>query len=197
MEFLNLPNIELANIISIVAILISAFSAFYVSRMRRFEIKNLYRREILEWFENTVEILLKLERKKSEPDLKEKEELLSSLSKQIEIGRFFFPNIRTKKSTNENIPIAYQGERHLTLDCLVIIHDIHKYSKEQKYLHYIIILRRHFTSELFHMLDPKKYLQQSVKHRLSKGVNKTKLIDVIGISALEFSENLRSKETSD
>lgn len=155
-------NIALASLlISLLAILYS-----YFTNTKKYELISEYKNNILNWFNSTTEILLRL---KSEaeikfPDQNLKRELLSKLSSKIEVGRFYFPNITKGNNYGKEKPLAFQGYRNLVLDFLVFSYRLFEKDDAFKFLDHASTLQRHFTSQMFEIIDPVKFLADTKKH---------------------------------
>lgn len=151
------------------ASLVIAFAAFiysYLTNTKKYELTSQYRTEILSWYSETIEILirLKIEAKDSYKDENLKRELLSNLSAKIELGRFYFPNVDKGDKFGDEKPFAYKGYRNLMLDFLVFSFQVFEKQDAKKYLRHAETLQRHFTSHLFDILDPKTFLKETEKH---------------------------------
>lgn len=144
---------------------ISAFIYSVVTNTKKYELKNIKRKEILDWYEKTIAILLELkhlaEYNKLEEDTKIKK--LAELSKQIECGRFLFPNVDKNDDYGKDKPIAYQGYRTLVLDLLVFYYTMIKEDAYLNHQEHIEILIKNFTSSIFEILDPKQHLNETAK----------------------------------
>lgn len=152
-----------------IASLLIAFAAFlysYLTNTKKYELTSQYRTEILSWYSETIYILirLKIEAKDNFKDNNIRKELLSKLSAQIEIGRFYFPNVDKGDKFGDKKPQAYKGYRNLMLDFLVFSFQVFEKQDAQKYLSHAGALQRHFTSYLFEILDPKTFLKETEKH---------------------------------
>lgn len=149
--------------------LIIAFITFiysYLTNTKKYELTSQYRTEILCWYSNTIDILirLKIETKNSSQDEGLKRELLSKLSSKIEVGRFYFPNVDKNDGFGFEKPQAYKGYRNLMLDFLVFSFQIFEKQDAINYLGHADVLQRYFTSHLFEILDPKAFLKETEKH---------------------------------
>lgn len=149
-------------IISIcVSLVIAIVGGVYAiaTNTKKYELEEQYKREMIEWYQKTIFIITELLE-----DPKDKKLLLSNLSAMIEVGRFYFPNIRKDDGFGKTKPSAYQGYRHLALDFLVYIYEIvrredYRFCKEQ-----IQLLERQFTSLVFDCVDPNKRKKQLKKY---------------------------------
>ena len=179
--------------LSIFSIFIALGALIYSIGFQRFELRTIYRKEILEWYEKVMSILVTLKdpRFVDSGNDGEHTELLSRLYTLIEVGRFYFPNTELESESEKHKPEAYKGKRHLTLNCLVIIHDIHRYRRMSEYYKESELLRRAFTSELFNLLEPKKHLDLTSRLRIAKNLKSNKLEELLGLSPSEFQEKLK------
>ena len=128
-------------IIAVIALIYS-----WRSNTKKYELTEQYRNNALEWYSNTINILIELKTKVECLNNDERFKLLSMLSSQIELGRFFFPNIDKKDSFGENKPLAYQGYRHIALEFLVFSYNLFMREDAKKHLLHAEELQRHFTS---------------------------------------------------
>ena len=147
-------------------IAITAFVYSYLTNTKKYELTSQYRTKILEWYSDTIDVLVKLKFEAKENFINEnlKKELLARLSANIEIGRFYFPNIDIKDGHGKNKPEAYKGYRNLMLDFLVFSYWLFEKREAQKYVMLAENLQRHFTSHLFEILDPKTFLKETKKY---------------------------------
>ena len=147
-------------------IAVTAFIYTYISNTKKYELTSQYRKEILNWYSITVEILIRLRNYLNEKNINNdiKNDLLSKLSSQIEIGRFYFPNVDKKDNYGSSKPSAYKGYRNLMLDFLVFSYQIFEKHDANRYSKHAEVLQRHFTSHLFDILDPKQYLKDTKKY---------------------------------
>lgn len=142
--------------------------------IKSFEVNTDYRKELLNWHSETTHVLLllKLMAEKKKLNSTDKYIYLARLSSLIEKGRFFFPNNKDKDGWGKEKPLAYQGYRSLILDCLVFYYflfiredanqlmqaDFKKFIKKAEQL------ERHFTSLVFHAINPNKYREELKKY---------------------------------
>jgi len=147
-------------------IAIAAFTYTYATNTKKYELTSQFRSEILNWYSTTIEILirLRLEAENNFSCLELKRDLLSKLSAQIEIGRFYFPNIDKGDDFGSDKPHAYKGYRNLLLDFLVYSYRLFENSDSKSYLKHSDFLQRHFTSHLFETIDPHTFLKETKKH---------------------------------
>lgn len=149
-----------------VVVAIAAFLYSFFFNTKKYELSSQYRTEILDWYAETIEILLRL-KTEAKTDFKDevlKCELLAKLSAKIEIGRFYFPNIIMGDGYGNQKPSAYKGYRSLTLDFLVFSYKIFNKKDSKKYLKHAEELQRAFSSHLFELLDPRLFLKETKKH---------------------------------
>ncbi len=136
-----------------------------MSNTKKYELTSQYRREVLDWFSETTLILSSLRTVIWKEDGKEaKQTLLCKLSAQIEIGRFFFPNVDKGDGFGKEKPLAYQGYRNLVLDFLVFSYQIFKKDNATNYQDHAGVLQRYFTSYVFEIIEPKKFLKETRRH---------------------------------
>jgi hypothetical protein len=147
-------------------IAIGAFIYTYLTNTKRYELTSQYRSEIIDWYSDTINTLiaLKCEAKNKFPNTELKNELLCKLSANIEIGRFYFPNVQKGNSHGSEKPEAYKGYRNLMLDFLVYSYQIFDGKNPEKFIKHAESLQRHFTSYLFEILDPNSFLKETKKH---------------------------------
>jgi hypothetical protein len=88
------------------------------SNTKRYELSYQYYTDIREWHANTARTLIKLKElyDSQQIDFVRKRELLGELSSQIEIGRFYFPNIDKGDKHGLDKPMAYRGYRNAVSD---------------------------------------------------------------------------------
>lgn len=147
-------------------IAIWAFIYSYRTNTKKYELTSQYRFEILNWYSITIELLIRL-RHEAEANFANSElkrDLLARLSAQIEIGRFYFPNINKGDNFGFSKPIAYRGYRNLVLDFLVYSYRLFENSAPNNYIKHADFLQRHFTSHLFETIDPTNFLKETKKH---------------------------------
>ncbi|GGC50277.1 hypothetical protein GCM10011386_48130 [Parapedobacter defluvii] len=158
---------NITEIIAFGSLLVSllAFIYAFLTNSKRYELTSQYRREVLDWFSETTLILSTLRKVIYDKDGKEdKYKLLCKLSAQIEVGRFFFPNIDKGDGFGKEKPLAYQGYRNLVLDFLVYSHRLFKKEDAVRYRDHAKILQRYFTSYVFEIIEPKKFIKETKKH---------------------------------
>ena len=152
------------DLIASISLVFSVIAIIIASRSKRYEFSNTYYNEILEWYKETIIILMSL---KSNND-SSKHNLLCNLSAQIEIGRFYFPNKETGDKFGEEKFEAYKGYRNCILDFLVYLYQIYKRTDSQNYIDHIETLQKLFTSYVFINLKPKKHNKHIKKNTYFK-----------------------------
>lgn len=155
----------LSLIISVIALMISRKS-------RKFELTSHHYREILEWYKETIRIIVALKTVKSH----KKDRLLSDLSAQIDIGRFFFPNVERGDNYGIHKPEAYRGYRNSINDCLVFIYQLYEKSNYEEYIKHADMLQRLYTSKIFICLNPRKH---------NKFINKNTYLQTLNIDTID------------
>ena len=143
------------------SLLISTIALIYTykSNTKRFELANQYKKDLLNWYQDTIRILLIIRGQVASGRFDWREnDLLFSLSAQIEIGRFFLPNYQTGKGKDQ--PLAYQGNRHSALDCLVNIYTELKHPTQKDTNAYIKNMQMRYTSVMFKIIDPPGWNRQ-------------------------------------
>lgn len=184
-------DLSFSDVFSILSLLIAISSVFLSLGLQRLEVKFKYRSEILSWYKSTLEILFHLNR--SGISSEEKKVLLSKLSSNIELGRFFFPNFQSDvKGKQTQVPMAYRGVRQLVLDCLVGLFDIYSHDKEVGNKDLIVLLKKQFTSEVFVVLDPKGHQNSIKKYKISQSENIQTFESIIGKTPEEFQRSLET-----
>ncbi len=152
------------NFIAFFSLLISIIALIYsfASNTKYFELADQYRKDLLIWYQDTIRILLKIRGQVSTGTFDwRKNDLLFLLSAQIEIGRFYLPNYQTTKGLNE--PLAYQGNRHPALDCLVNVYIELKHPTREDQNEYLKNMQMRFTSVMFKIIDPNFWNKQRAK----------------------------------
>jgi len=151
-------------LVALAALAYSYFQSYLQSGLKKYEIKRDYVSRILDWYTCTIRILIELRclliHDKTQFH-KVKLELLSKLSAQIELGRFYFPNIDKADGYGKDKPKAYRGYRNLTLDFLVYNYDIFLKENPEKYLDHLEVIQREFTSIVFEIIDPNEIIKET------------------------------------
>lgn len=147
--------------IAISSTIIAVFALVYSwrSNTKKFELSQQYRLNLLDWYTETTGLLIELRLlvKNDKLDDDRKIKLLSKLSTQIELGRFYFPNIQKGNSIGKHKPAAYQGYRHIALEFLVFSYNLFDHNADKKYLVHAEELQRQFTSCVFKLLQPEEF----------------------------------------
>ena len=156
----------------IVTIVIAMIGGLYtvLTSTKKYELTETYCNEMLSWYSDTVQILMTIihyikNESFFEPDFSNsKAQLLAQLSAQIEIGRFYFPNIRRQDDFDANKPLAYQGRRHFTLDTLVFFYRKCRDAQDAGCVCTLQRLEHLFTSAVFQTIDPPARAHQYSRH---------------------------------
>ncbi len=153
------------NLLFIISMMMSvgAFLYSYFNNSKKYELSNDYRREILNWFGKTL-IIMKEAESLDQESIEKKNQLLVKLSTQIDIGRFYFPNIDKGDGKGQNEPAAYKGYRNVVIDTLVFYYSLLNRPDSSEQIERLISLQRIYTSYVFEQLNPKDYLKQIKKH---------------------------------
>jgi len=141
----------------IIAVIAICYS--YLSNTKKYELTDVYRKELLSWYETTLSILIRLRFFTEQGCLKHetKCDLLAELSSQIDIGRFYFPNVDRGDSLGSYKPVAFRGHRHVALEFLVFSYDIFIKDNAIDHMRDALKLQRHFTSYIFTILKPSEF----------------------------------------
>ena len=156
----------------VVTIIISTIGGIYaiVTNTKKFELKENYCKELLDWYTSTNRILIrfihsiKVGEFYSDNFMNEKVSLISELSLAIEIGRFYFPNIIKNDKFGEEKPLAYQGYRHIVLDFLKYFYDEVSNNESDINIHKLIKAEKMFTSFVFEAVNPRKRIKDYSKY---------------------------------
>lgn len=156
----------------IVTIIISVIGGIYaiVTNTKKFELKENYCKELLNWYTSTNRILVRFIHSIKDCEFysddfeDEKIHLISELSLAIEIGRFYFPNIIKNDKFGEEKPLAYQGYRHIVLEFLMYFYDIVSNDDTGIDIHRLEKAERMFTSFVFESVNPRKRIKDYSKH---------------------------------
>lgn len=187
-DWLSLASCIVAGVAVVISILTSK---------RRFEFTCSHRAEILQWYQQCVEVLTGL-RLRGDDGSFNREEALAKLSALIEVGRFYFPNKVMKHDilTNDK-DSAYRGHRDVALDYLVFTYTICKMGADREHADHLRKLSRLFTSRVFDLLTPRKHnkrLKMNSFIALSNADTIT-IDDIIGRSAEALEIYLAAHET--
>ena len=153
----------------IVTIIIAVIGGIYaiITNTKKYELTENYRQELLSWYINTIDIMIKmihLIENQSFHSTSIKFELLSKLSTQIEIGRFYFPNVIKGDLYGIKKPSAYQGYRHINLEFLIHFYNIVYHTKDSTCISLLWKLERNFTSMIFDIINPRKRIKSYSKY---------------------------------
>lgn len=156
----------------VVTIIISVIGGIYaiVTNTKKFELKENYCNELLNWYTSTNRILIRFIHSIKDGEFynddfkNEKASLISELSLAIEIGRFYFPNIIKNDNFGDEKPLAYQGYRHIVLEFLMYFYDTVSNNEANINIHRLIKAERMFTSFVFEAVNPRKRIKDYSKH---------------------------------
>lgn len=156
----------------VVTIIISVIGGIYaiVTNTKKFELKENYCKELLNWYTFTNRILIRFIHSIKDGEFfsnefkNEKVSLIAELSLAIEIGRFYFPNIIKNDKFGEEKPPAYQGYRHIVLEFLMYFYDTVSNNESNINIHRLIRAERMFTSFVFEAINPRKRIKDYSKH---------------------------------
>lgn len=152
---------DASDVIAGISLLLSLTLAFFYIRDRahaRYNISNDYIRELLNWHNRTVDVLMRFRHLHRQQGAADFQQDLACLSALIEQGRFYFPNL-IQNSHGSNKPAAYRGYRNLALDFLVEFYEIVSHpSHGEKDQEPLAALQRYFTSIVFQIVRPKERL---------------------------------------
>lgn len=187
---------EISDYISIgsAALAIGAFLFSAITSSKKFELTSSYRNKILDWYEKSNSILVELEHIyviNDSDDHSRKMQLLADLSSNIEVGRFYFPNINLDDKSTLNKPLAYRGRRHIVTNCLAMSYEIYLHEKENEYEQDLKILRRTFTSQVFESLNPSRFMKMARKHTITHSEKPPTIESIIGKTAEELIKELK------
>ena len=148
--------------LSVIASIISIITFYKNVQVTSYELSSEERKEILNWFERTTETLIYLREnvRANNSDLK-RVDYLVKLSTLIERGRFFFPNISSDYGKEKSQ--AFRGYRHPILDLLIYSYRMAKEIDAVNYVKYLELLQREFTSAIFEVCVPHKFIKHAGK----------------------------------
>jgi len=160
-EFDNIITAE--TIINAVSIILSVGGGIWAAftSTKKYELTENLKAELMEWYSDTVGIMIELlhliqnDAEDQEYHTK-KNELLCRLSAQIEIGRFYFPNLDKKNDYGAEKPAAYRGYRNLVLEYLMYFYRKASQENCKEYVAHLWELERGFTSKIFELINPAK-----------------------------------------
>ena len=148
---------DIVAIISL-AFAVIAFILSWEAKTKKYELLSAERTALLDWYAKTTECMMKLKMYtlSNESSALQKTELLATLSTQIEIGRFYFPNKVSDDKGSEK-PAAYRGYRNIMLSFLVYIYQIYDKDDPRPYIQHANELQRLFTSQMTMIIPPSQY----------------------------------------
>jgi hypothetical protein len=160
--------LKFTDYVPLCSLIISITALFYTykSNTKKYELSNNIRKEILDWYAKTLEILISIRSEINNQQVNSglKKQQLAKLSSLIEIGRFYFPNVDKADGYGKNEPTAYKGYRNLMLDFLVFSYQLFEREDAYKFTKHAEFLQRHFTSHLFETLNPREFLDDTRKY---------------------------------
>jgi len=115
------------------------------------------------WYSDTINVMISI-LSKVKNEKKDYNDELSKLSAQIEIGRFYFPNINKRDGFGEKKPSAYQGYRNVVLEFLVYFYDTAKRNDANVHLKVLSEFLRLYTSSVFDVISPKDRIKMIKKY---------------------------------
>lgn len=152
---------DAGDVIAGLSLVLSLALAFLYVRDRahaRYNISNDYIRELLDWHNRVVDVLMRFRHLNRPQDAADFQQDLACLSSLIEQGRFYFPNL-VENNHGSTKPAAYRGYRNLALDFLVEFYEITSHtSYEKNDRDSLMALQRYFTSIVFQIVRPKDRL---------------------------------------
>ena len=160
---------EVSDYIAIVSIAVTAIISIIggvyavATNTKKFELSEAYKKEILDWYGNTVVVMTSIISKVNNENINYKEEL-ALLSAQIEIGRFYYPNINKDDNFGTDKPSVYRGYRNIVLDFLVYFYDTAKRKDAKKYIKVLQEFLRLYTSAVFDTISPKDRINKIKKY---------------------------------
>ena len=139
-----------------------------ITSTRKYELTTQLRMELLSWYTETSRIMIDVIHYISSglfyenSFVQEKTALLSKLSAQIEIGRFYFPNVLNKNGYGNEKPLAYCGNRHAILEFVYKFYTVASKSHNVTDNKILWDLEREYTSAVFFVIDPR---DRNKKHK--------------------------------
>lgn len=159
-------------VIATAALIVSFASAVYIFRTntKKYELSEDIRKEILNWYEKCINVLVLLRNELEINDIEETKvrDLNASLYSLTELGRFYFPNYNRDQGKGSNKSAAYKGNRALLIDLLAESYKITSIStndfqkRQAYYINELTIYQKGFTSEMFLFLDPDSFIQKQM-----------------------------------
>ena len=139
-----------------------------ITSTRKYELTTQLRMELLSWYTETSRTMIDVIHYISSglfyenSFVQEKTALLSKLSAQIEIGRFYFPNVLNKNGYGNEKPLAYRGNRHAILEFVYTFYTVASKSHNVTDNKILWDLEREYTSAVFSVIDPR---DRNKKHK--------------------------------
>lgn len=173
---------QISDWISLLSILIALAALCYgfISNKTKYELTYQYYNDIMEWHSKTVGLLISLRSICDNNCLIEKKiGLLNELSTQIEVGRFYFPNIDKNDGFGIEKPSAYKGYRNIVLDFLVYSYQLFSREDFMNYKQHAEAFQRLFTASIYDRLNPRMHNERVVKNTLIKDNKEMSINDFI------------------
>lgn len=148
----------------VVTIIIAMIGGIYaiVTNTKKYELTENYRKELLQWYSSTVDIMIRVIHYircgifYSTEFSKQRTDMLSQLSALTEVGRFYFPNVIKGDNFGRHKPSAYQGYRHINLEFMLHFYQVAYNGDSDKSVPLLLRLERNFTAVIFDMIEPRK-----------------------------------------
>lgn len=155
-------NLNLSLVFSIISLgiaLVALVLSLKENGRRGFELKMTYLSNLLNWYEQTIEFMIKIEQKVIKGE--DATEDLAKFSAIIDYGRFYFPN-RVDGTWGNDKPLAFQGFRDTTLDFLVAYYNLFAFGKHDSYpKNAALKIRQMFTSKVFEVANNMNYIKEA------------------------------------
>lgn len=183
------------NILLIISMVLSvaAFVFSYLTSTKKYELGSQYRSEILKWYSDTITLMKRAKAALDNQNEFELKNIQADLSSQIDIGRFYFPNLDRGDNKGISNPSAYQGYRNLVLDTLVFYHFLLEDENRMSQSDRLRDLQRIFTSQVFDQLDPKDFIKQTTRHTNKDFYSSRSIFDDAHPTLLEIDEYIRMR----
>jgi hypothetical protein len=176
---------------------VGAFIYSYLTSSKKYELASQYRSEILKWYSDTITIMKRAKAALDTQNEVELKTIQADLSSQIDIGRFYFPNIDMGDDKGSSNPSAYRGYRNLVLDTLVFYYLLIEDVKRMSHSDRLIDLQRIFTSQVFDQLDPRDFIRQTARFTNKAFYASKSILDNTHPTLAEVDEYIRSRRMKD
>lgn len=157
-DYIAILSIAITTIISIIGGVYAV-----ATNTKKFELAEAYKKELLEWYSHTVRILTSIISKAQKGNYDYEDEL-ALLSAQVEIGRFYFPNVDKQDNYGKDKPSAYQGYRNIVLEFLMFFYDTAKRDDVKVHVHALWSFMRLYTSAVFDIVSPRDRIKMVKKY---------------------------------